>query len=130
MKSRVPPTYSALIVVVVAAAVIVGVLVIAPQPQTGGPVSANASAPSEWRAKIREPETPPGAWRTARGPVVTPEQRAELDKLETIGYLAGGLDNRFQRSDPAQGTGIEDQKLVFPTEFFTDTVGVGIDKLR
>ena len=90
MRSRIPPAYSTLIVVAIAAAVIVGVLVIAPQPQTGGPVSANASAPSEWRAKIREPETPPGAWRTARGPVVTPEQRAELDKLETIGYLAGG----------------------------------------
>jgi len=90
MKPRVPQVYSALIVVVLAAAVIAGVLVLAPEPRTSEPVSASASPPDEWRAKIREPDTPPGAWRTARGSVVTPEQQAELDRLETIGYLAGG----------------------------------------
>ena len=53
--------------------------------------SASAdTAPGEWRSKIREPATPPGAWSTTRGSLVTPEQQVELDKLESLGYLAGG----------------------------------------
>lgn len=49
-----------------------------------------SAPPAEWRAKTERPEAPPGEWSTARGTHVTEEQRVELDKLESLGYLAGG----------------------------------------
>lgn len=43
------------------------------------------------------PEPPPGWWRPARGGPLTEEQRAALERLETVGYVGG--------SRPASGVG-------------------------
>lgn len=46
--------------------------------------------PDEWKEKTEKPTAPPGEWSTARGPHLTQEQRTELNRLESLGYLAGG----------------------------------------
>ena len=46
--------------------------------------------PDEWQGKIREPATPPSGWRTARDSHLASVRAAELDRLESLGYLAGG----------------------------------------
>ena len=51
--------------------------------------SEQRTAPSEWRRRPTHPAGPRGEWRTARGAHLTEEQRRELEKLETIGYLTG-----------------------------------------
>lgn len=52
--------------------------------------TAGESPPPEWRPKIKEPATPPGSWRTARDARVPSEQQPELERLESLGYFAGG----------------------------------------
>jgi len=46
--------------------------------------------PTVWKATTPEPDGIRGRWREARGIAVTPEQQAELERLGTLGYLAGG----------------------------------------
>jgi hypothetical protein len=65
---------------------------------------AKASPPAEWRSKIKEPETPPGGWNTARGQVLTQEQRSELERLESLGYLASGA-----RATAHEGVTVHDE---------------------
>ena len=90
MKTSPSPSRARLLIAVSVSAVAIGLLLLcaasfaqSTQPDRGTP-------PEAWRAKIKEPKTPPGGWRTARDSHLTSEQRAELNKLESLGYLAGG----------------------------------------
>ncbi|MBD3349515.1 MAG: hypothetical protein GF400_10035, partial [Candidatus Eisenbacteria bacterium] len=46
--------------------------------------------PGEWNEMARRPDAPPGQWSVARSPRPTGERTPELERLESLGYLAGG----------------------------------------
>jgi len=75
---------------ITSAAVITGVLFLCAASFAQSTRPDRGTPPEAWQAKIKEPKTPPGGWRTARDTHLTAEQRAELNKLESLGYLAGG----------------------------------------
>ena len=58
-------------------------------PSNAQTADTDKSAPTQWRPRALVPPTPGGEWRPARGAYVTEEQRRELEKLESIGYLTG-----------------------------------------
>jgi hypothetical protein len=60
--------------------------------------------PTEWRRKIKERSTPPAGWRSARMPELTDEQREDLERLQSLGYLAGGAS-----APPRSGVTVHEQ---------------------
>jgi len=76
-----------LIAFVLIALTAAGLFVTASSSAQTGDTARNT--PSQWRRRTLTPPTPGGEWRPARGVHMTEEQRQELEKLESIGYLTG-----------------------------------------
>ncbi len=84
------PSRARLLIAIASAAVITGVLFLCAASFAQSTRPDRGTPPEAWQAKIKEPRTPRGGWRTARDSHLTSEQRAELNKLGSLGYLAGG----------------------------------------
>lgn len=84
------PSRARLLIAIASAAVITGVLFLCAASFSQSTRPDRGTPPEAWQGKTKEPKTPPVGWRTAGDSHLTSEQRAELNKLESLGYLAGG----------------------------------------
>ena len=90
LKTFVSLSRARLLLAVLSAAVVTGFLFLCATSFAQDERPDRSAPPDEWQGKIREPATPPGGWRTARDSHLASAQDAELDRLESLGYLAGG----------------------------------------
>ncbi|MFH1688668.1 MAG: arylsulfotransferase family protein [Candidatus Eisenbacteria bacterium] len=90
MKMSSIPRSARLFLTLSSALAVAGVLFLFAVSSAQSTSADRGAPPGAWRSKIREPETPTGGWRTARGSHLTEEQQIELNRLESLGYLAGG----------------------------------------
>lgn len=89
METRTAPAVSRRHTARPALALVVIALLAAAAPDAAGTGPEPGTPPSQWRPRTLTPATPKGEWWVARGSDITEEQRREIEKLETIGYLTG-----------------------------------------